>query len=133
MSDIGPALRKLLDIDFESDEEVASMVATALLEIERLPYSFSINHNIGAPLFVACPLPYAFAYGKTVGICTQDRAVAFKWINDAILKGYAVTRAGYHTPGIKDREGYGPAYTIERCRERAQFHRRPADDDDIPF
>lgn len=131
----GPAIRKLLDITFgNSDAEVASMIADALLESDRLPYCFSIDHNIGAPKFAACPFHYDFTYGKTVGINTHDRQLAHGWIREAALKGYAVTRAGHHTPSIKDKEGYGPAYTIKRCRERAEFMRRPADDeDDIPF
>jgi hypothetical protein len=78
----------------EPDVVVATLAAGAALEIDRQPYCFSINHNVGAPKFAACPVRYDFRWGKTVGIKTMMATEALTWITEALLLGYTVTRAG---------------------------------------
>jgi hypothetical protein len=127
--------RLLMVADAHDDATVAAWIAEAALEADRLPYAFSIDHNVGAPKYEACPLTYDFKFARTVGINTSNRLLAKTWIIQAVKLGYTVTRAGHRTPGIKDNEPYGFAYSIKRVRERATYHQTPRveNDDDIPF
>jgi hypothetical protein len=130
----------LLEIAPDADDPtIAALIAEALLESERLPYCFSIDHNIGAPKYEACPLDYDFAWGKTVGIDTSDRERAKQWLIKAMLRKYTVTlasgRMGF-PPGIRFHAPHGSPHSISRAKMRAQFHQRPKpenNDDDIPF
>lgn len=121
------------------DYKVAALIAGAMLETDRVPYMFSIDHNIGAPKFEACPLHYDFTYGKTVGIETMKRYEAREWIIRALLMGYNVTAAASDRKrkfGVAHRAPYGVAHSIKRARSRADFHAKLANgelDDDIPF
>lgn len=128
---------QLLDATPAMDDiALAATAANAAVESERLPYCFSIDHNIGAPKFAACKLKYDFTWGKTVGIETSDKRVAASWIASALVLGYTVTRAGHRTQGVQDRAPYGEAWSLSRIRERAARHQAPKpenDDDDIPF
>lgn len=117
-------------------DHVADLAANAAVESERIPYCFSINHNVGAPHYKSCPLRYDFKWGKTVGIKTNDKVVAHAWIRSALVLGYSVNRAGARTQGIIDHAPYGETWEITRIRERAVRHQNPPkleNDDDIPF
>src|SRR6266704_2725346 len=86
---------KLLEIRPETtDRQIALMIAAALLESERQPYCFAINHDIRPPKHKACPLDYDWALKDHVGIETQDRRKAERWLARAALKGYTISPAG---------------------------------------
>ena len=108
-----------------SDAEVARLVALCMLESDRQPYWFSINHDIRPPAMKACPIGFDYAKKDRVGIKTRLRSRAEQWITDAALAGYEI-----------DREGGGMSLTMSitrarRLAERAQTPR--TDDEDIPF
>lgn len=110
------------------DYTVALMIADVMTESEREPYCFSINHSVGPPDRKACPLPYDWAYKKTVGITKKSRAEAEKWLVHALMKGYTVERVSPkdHLP-----DG-GSCYSIATARRRAYICDID-DEDDIPF
>lgn len=116
-----------------SGETVALLIANALLESDRQPYCFSINHDIRPPKNLACPVTYDWSLRGHVGIETWGRFTAREWIINALLKGYSVAKV--HP---KQRIVEGLSYSIETVRARAEFYQRPKaesthDDDDIPF
>jgi hypothetical protein len=119
---------RLLKIDDSiSSAEIATMIADYLLESDRLPYAFSIDHNVGPPHYRACPLRYDWKLGKTVGIETENSHVARQWLVEAAMNGFIVSRVDRkHKPD-------GPSNSIERARSRANTRRFKFDDDDIPF
>ena len=109
------------------DSMVATLVALYMLESERQPYWFSINHDIRPPAMKRCPLEFDWAIRDRVGIKTNIRPRAEKWIIDAALAGYNVSR-----------EGREPSLTMSlaRARQRAWYaQHKPeiGDDDTIPF
>lgn len=148
MSKLKSAAQKLLDIQpHASDQAVAVFIAEALLESDRQPYCFAINHDIRPPKCLACPLEYDWSLKDHVGIETQDRRKAEHWITQAALKGYTVAPAGMsgHNQAFPRHQQYGLTYNIANVRRRAEWHqgeetRRAAYkaagkdmDDDIPF
>lgn len=107
------------------DVDIARLVAQYMLETDRQPYWFSINHDIRPPAMKACPIGFDWAIKDRVGIKTRMRHRAEKWITDAALAGYIISS-----------EGPGKVLTMSTARarrlaERAQ--RPPLTDDDIPF
>src|ERR1700757_4941011 len=74
------------------DADVAKLVARYMLESDRVPYWFSIDHDIGPPKYAACPVDFDWSAKKRVGIKTNNRARAEKWIAAAVLAGYTVSR-----------------------------------------
>lgn len=117
------ASAKLLDITrATSDRQVAMILAEAMLERDRVPYWFSINHDIRPPKCLACPLDYDWSLKGRVGIKTLARTRALKWITDAALAGYEISREG----------GRPLTSSLVIARRRAEYHQTP-DDDDIPF
>lgn len=109
------------------DRAVAYMIAGYLLESDRTPYWFSINHNPGPPRNLACPVEYDWTLKGRVGIKTQVRLLACKWIERAALAGYEISREG----------GKPLTASIASARRRAEYAQRPKpeinNDDDIPF
>jgi hypothetical protein len=119
-------LAKLLEIQPHfPDRQVALMIAAAMLESDRQPYWFSINHDIRPPKCLACPVQYDWAIKDRVGIKTLARTRAEHWIAEAALRGYTVSREG----------GKPLACSIAIARRRAEYHQQPKleNDDDIPF
>lgn len=141
MSKIKSAAQKLLDIQSHaSGQVVAIFIAEALLESDRQPYCFAINHDIRPPKCLACPLDYDWSLKDHVGIETQDRRKAEHWITQAAMKGYTVSMAGVsgHNVPSPRHQPYGTAISIASARRRAEWHQRTpeqkkADDDSIPF
>ena len=109
-----------------SDRDVAKLVALYLMESDRQPQWFSINHDIRPPAMKRCPLSFDWAVKDRVGIKTNIRPRAAQWIIDAALAGYIISR-----------EGRGPDLTMSlaRARQRAWYaqHKPVLGDDDIPF
>ena len=120
--------QKLLGLKPDAhDVDVAVMIAEALLESDIKPYTFSINHNVGAPKYEACPLDYHWTLKKEVGIAMQSRVHARLWIIAALMKGYTVTQA-------HPKARVASSNSIARARSRAAYHQQPKDhEDDIPF
>ena len=119
-----------------TDQRVADLLALAAVESERIPYCFVINHDVRGRDLKACPVPYDFDSKGHVGIETMDKEKARGWLAKAILLGYTATHAGpeeRRRSGLKPRQPYGDSYSVRRARERAEWKRRPDDDDDIPF
>jgi hypothetical protein len=94
------------------DRDVAALVALYMLESDRRPYHFSINHDIRPPAMKRCPLRFEWAIKDRVGIKTNIRAHAEKWIIEAALAGYTISR-----------EGREPVLTmsLDRARQRAWY------------
>lgn len=111
--------------DANSDRNVSEMIAAMMLEIDRKPYWYTINHDIRPPKNMACPLYYDYALKDRVGIKTLVRERARKWIARAALLGYTVAREG----------GKPLTSSLEIARRRAANHQRPPleNDNDIPF
>lgn len=120
-----------------TDQRVADLLALAIVEPERIPYCFLIDHNTRGPGFPASPVAYDFETKGGVGIETMDKEKAREWLAKAILLGYTAHHAGpeqRRRSGLKPRQPYGDSYSIRRARQRADWKRRPQDDtDDIPF
>ena len=110
----------------QTDEAIALLIAEALLESDRQPYCFGINHDVRAPNYEPCPYRYDWRLGGTVGIETDIHLRAKLWITHALIGGYDVFRASVRTHKPES----GP-HSIKRCRVTAEYRRRP--DDDIPF
>lgn len=106
-----------------SADNVAALVARYMLENDRQPYWFSINHDIRPPAMKACPLEFDWAMKDRVGIKTRLHHRAKKWIIDAALLDYTVSS-----------EGPGKALTmsVARARRLAEIAQLPPDED-IPF
>lgn len=123
--------RLLLIDDSYHSAKVASMIADHLLESDRQPYIFSINHYAGPPRNAACPLVYDWSYKRSVGITRAHKPGARTWIVAALMRGYTVQRCD------KDHRPDGPSGNIERARWSAQnyqsYIKGKSDDDDIPF
>lgn|SRR6478736_1867918 len=108
------------------DRNVAAMIAAMMLEIDRQPYWFSINHDTRPPACRACRLDYDWNLKGRVGIKTMNRERARRWITHALLLQYQVSREG----------GKPLTSSLEIARRRAANHQRPPSentDDDIPF
>jgi hypothetical protein len=120
-----------------SDEVIAATVADCLLW-EKPPYYLLILHDArpSAPREIErwrkivpnyeppypigpCPLPYDWKYKNCVGIDTRDRNRAHRWIIDAMIAGYGVTR-GYSPRGRGGGSGYG---SLAETRERQERER----------
>lgn len=101
------------------------MIADAMLESDRQPYWFSINHNPGPPKCLACPVDYDWVLKGRVGIKTPNRRRAHAWIMRAALHGYEIAREG----------GKPLTFSLAIVRRRAHYHQTPKleNDDDIPF
>lgn len=108
-----------------SDRNVANMIAAAMLETDRQPYWFSINHDVRPPKCLACPVHYDWNLKDRVGIKTLVRERAFDWIASAAMHGYQINREG----------GKPLTSSIAIARRRAEMAQRPKleNDDDIPF
>jgi hypothetical protein len=119
-----PAAKVLIDKlpATASDNEIARLVALYMLEMERIPYWFSIDHDIRPPAMRACPVRFDWAKKDRVGIKTNIRPMAEAWIIEAALHGYTVQRDN----------GTPLTMSIKRAREIAKWAQTP-DDDDIPF
>ena len=121
-------IKKLLEIKPEtSDRRIASMIAEYMLETDRTPYVFAINHNVRPPKCLACPVHYDWAIKDRVGINTTDKEKARRWLIHAAMLGYIVDRYDDQT---------ALTCSIAIARRRAEIHQRPKpklDDDDIPF
>lgn len=123
--------QRLLEINpTASDDIFAALIAEALLESDRQPYCFSINHDIRPPKNKACPLPYDWALAARLGITTHYRVRAREWIIQAALARYTVSQARAKTLAL-----HGLSLSIRTARARAEYHQRPnkENDDDIPF
>lgn len=121
-----PASRRLLMLKPDAqDRLISQMIAEAMLETDRQPYWFSINHDIRPPKNLACPLHYDWILKDRVGIKTLVRETARKWIAAAAMHGYQISREG----------GHPLTTSIAIARRRAENHQRPRtdDEDDIPF
>jgi hypothetical protein len=105
------------------DADVAKLVALYLLENERVPYWFSIPHDIGPPAFRACPVQFDWAQKKRVGIKTNIKPKAEAWIIKAALAAFEISRDN----------GTPLTMSIARARREAMWAQRPDDDEDIPF
>jgi hypothetical protein len=108
-----------------SDRDVARLVALYMLETDRQPYWFSINHDIRPPGMKRCPIGFDYAKKDRVGIKTRVRHIAEKWLTDAALAGYDISSEG---------PGHILTMNIARARrlaERAQAP--PLTDEEIPF
>jgi hypothetical protein len=119
--------QRLLAITPEiSERQVATLIAEYMVETERLPYWFSINHDVRPPKCLACPIGYDWASKARVGIKTSDKRKAWGWIKDAVMLGYEVRREG---------DTFALTSSIAIARRRAETHQRPplSGDDDIPF
>lgn len=110
---------------------VADLIASEALKLDRLPYCFSIDHNVGPPRYLPCALPYDWYKGKEVGINTKDRSQAYYWLVRALISGYRITRVD---PKRHEADG-GISTSIKRARESAAYQQKVKDnpDDDIPF
>ena len=115
---VGTLIERLLPT--ATDEQVARLVAMYLLEADRQPYWFSIDHDIRPPKMAACPVDFDWAKKDRVGIKTDSKARATEWIKNAALTGYTVQRDN----------GDPLTMSIKRARQRASFAQS---DDDIPF
>jgi hypothetical protein len=109
-----------------ADATVARLVTLYMLESDRQPYWFSINHDIRPPAMKKCPLEFDWAIKDRVGIKTRMRHRAEKWITDAALAGYTIAREG---------GGLSLTMSIAHARRVAEIAQRPplADDEEIPF
>lgn len=118
-----------------SDWRVATLLANSIVEIERVPYCFVINHDVRKG--EACPVKYDFTYKGMVGIETEDKETAQIWLETVLALGYRANHAGpemRRRSGCRPRQPYGDTYSVESVRRRADHKRRPPDDDDdIPF
>lgn len=126
-------MNALLDItDATPDRKVAMMLAAKAVERERLPYCFSINHDVRPPKLKPCPVEYDWRCKDSVGIQTNSKSLAESWLVKALMLGYKIERVS-----PKDRQADGGSYTsIEIARSRARYHQAPkreVSDDDIPF
>lgn len=129
---------KLLEIQPTTpNRQVALMIAAALLESERQPYCFAINHDIRPPKNKPCPLDYDWALKGHVGIETQDRRKAEAWLARAAIRGYTISPAGtsLRNSTAPCHQPYGTTASIAIARRRAEWHQKPQSekDDDIPF
>lgn len=107
-----------------SDQRVAECIADAMLEIERVPYWFSIDYNPKNKTLAPCSVDYDWALKGRVGINTNVRWRAKMWLIDAALAGYIIVREG-QTNCL--------SLSISRVRRMADIARQPESDDDIPF
>jgi hypothetical protein len=113
------------------DRDLARLIARAAIERERIPYRFSINHDIRPPRNLRCPVDYDWALKDRVGIDTPDRMRTLTWLTDVLMLGYTIREVDdkHRTSGL--------LYSIAAVRERAAYHQRPkpvyGDDDDIPY
>jgi hypothetical protein len=107
-----------------------------LLDVLPAPFRIMIDHDVSPPKNVACPLPYDWRHGRTVGIATCDRPFAVRWIGRALMKGYRVERL--------DRTGYNvlSSADLKSARQRVEFaakraamtpEQREEEDREIPF
>jgi hypothetical protein len=144
MSKLKSAAQALLEIKSHTpDQAVAGLIVNALLESDRQPYCFAINHDVRPPKCLACPLEYDWSLKDHVGIETPDRRKAEHWITQAVLKGYTVSMAGVSGRNVASprHQPYGATMSIPWARKRAKWHQsdlaRKASgedlDDDIPF
>lgn len=119
------ALALLTITSGHDDTVVARMIADYMMESDRQPYWFSINHNPGPPRNLACPVDYDWVLKGRVGIKTLDKRRAHAWIVRAVSHGYDISREG----------GKPLTSSIAIARRRAENHQRPKleNDDDIPF
>lgn len=125
MKGLSDSARLLTITAANSDRNVSEMIAAAMLETDRQPYWFSINHDVRPPKNLRCPLHYDWALKGRVGIKTLDRERARKWIASAVIHGYQI-----------DREGGVPlTSSLVIARRRAENHQRPQleNEDEIPF
>lgn len=121
--------QRLLDIKPDaSDREVAMLIAEYMLEADRVPYRFAINHDVRPPKNLACPLAYDWTRRDVVGIDTSNKELARKWLTNAVLRGYTVSQYVKFDP-------VGRSSSLQRARGRAALHQMPKGDDadDIPF
>ena len=107
-----------------------------LLDVRGPPFRLSINHNVGPPKNIACPLEYNFRHGRDVGIETYDRTYAVNWIGMALMKGYHVERLSPRRYEVVEaahlRSARGQA--IRRAEWEAMTPaQREAEDREIPF
>lgn len=117
-------VRRLIDrlTPQATDDQVAKLVVLYLLEADRQPYWFSIDHDIRPPKMLACPVDFDWAKKDRVGIKTSIKTRAGAWIKRAALAGYSVTRDN----------GEPLTMSIKRARQQAYYAQMP-DDEDIPF
>jgi len=125
------ALDKLKTSD--PDSQFASRIADLLIaKSPILPIILLINHDVGAPDYKACPLPYECRRGRYVWISFDIRAQAYDWIVDALQHGYTVMRP-------KDKTFYAgfamKSLQAEKHRAAYREQRDPLsiDEDTIPF
>jgi hypothetical protein len=123
---------KLLEVTPEATAlGVAKLIADKLIFYSRTEwYRFRINHDIGPPKHLACPVPYDWTTKGYVGIDSTNKAHVRKWLTDAAIAGYEIEEVDIkHKPTERRTE------SIEYVRKRAAFHQRPKvdHDDDIPF
>lgn len=106
--------------------DVAALVALYMLELDRQPYWFSINHDIRPPAMKRCPLEFDWAIKDRVGIKTRLQHRTKQWIIDAAMRGYTISSEG---------PGRVLTMSIARARRLAEIAQRPRldNDDDIPF
>jgi len=117
--------QNLLDISPDaSDRKIANLIAEYMLETDRTPYVFSINHSVRPPLCLPCPVPYDWTIKDRVGINSTDKERARRWIIQAAMLGYSVERTGDKT---------ALTMSIAIARRRAKYHQMSSNDDIIPF
>ncbi len=117
-----------------SDRRIAMMIAEALLELDRQPYCFTINHDVRPPKSVPCRVHYDWARKDRVGITTLDRERARRWLIRAALAGYTISQA--QSKGREKHHPTGRSLSLTIARNRAEYERNLSKldfNDDIPF
>ena len=107
-----------------------------LLDRKGPPFRLSINHNVGPPRHVACPLNYDWRHGKTVGIDTCSRPAARDWIGGALTRGYLVERldkTGYNAIESAHLRSARSQAIRQAEREAMTPEQRQKELDEIPF
>ena len=100
------------------------------------PFRILINHDVGPPKNIACPLEYNFRHGRDVGFETRDRPAAIKWIGQALMKGYRVERldrTGWNVLETANLKSARQRATRQAEREAMTPEQRKAELDSIPF
>jgi len=120
--EIGPAV---------PDITVAKLLTDKCMSLTDRPYRFMIDHDIGGPGYLACPLAFDWSKKKHVGIELMNPHLISRWLTKAFLSGYTVCQVDV------TRKPIGFPHSIAIARRRAALYQTlklPLEnDDDIPF
>ena len=122
--------------DMPNNFALIRTLTAQLLDVRGPPFRILIDHNVGPPKNVACPLEYDWRHGKTVGISTCDRPGAVRWIGRALMKGYSVERldkTGYDALEAVNLKSARQRATRQAEREAMTPAQRQKELDEIPF